>query len=103
MVFTKTCDRCANDFESTQRHTRWCPQCRPEVKREWERRRKRSRARPPLFSGGGAIVRLADVPMKVRLRALHQLLENGDLTEDEIPLALAAALEPGDLSTRVAA
>ena len=47
--------------------------------------------------------RLADVPEWERMAAFESLLEDGELTEDEIPLAFAAALIPGDLSTRVAA
>lgn len=49
------------------------------------------------------LARLADVPLQTRIDALRRLLNDGELTEEEIPLALLAVINPGDLSTRLAA
>ena len=58
---------------------------------------------PPDFNPQGNLARLADVPLRERLLAFEILLDSGELSEDEIPVAFAAAIDPGELSTRLAA
>lgn len=62
----------------------------------------RMQARPvPTPGCGSHTERLADVPLRKRLDALARLIELGELTEEEIPLAFSAVIDPGHLGTRV--
>lgn len=95
----KTCPVCGSSFDgiSIRRY------CSMPCKRAAEYDRQRNGVRFFEDDIEGPIVKLADVPEWVRMAAFESLVEAGELSEDEIPLAFAAALEPGDISTRVAA
>lgn len=52
---------------------------------------------------GTTLVRLADVPLKDRLHALNQIMQNETLTEEQAQNYLALVIDPGDTSARIAA
>ena len=52
---------------------------------------------------GSTLVRLADVPLTDRLAALHHIMVRDTLTAEEAQTMLDMCLDPGDLSTRIAA
>lgn len=95
----KTCPGCGDPVAYYPRNRRYCT----ETCRRRESRKRLAEVTPdePIAYEGN-IAYLADVPEWVRMAAFESLVEAGELTEDEIPLAFAAALEPGHLSTRVA-
>lgn len=104
----RSCDQCGRTFAARSKTCRFCTrECRAAFNRVRERERQRTRrssARPPAFVIQDApLMRLRDVPPHVRFKAFRELVDSGALSEAEIPLAFAAALEPGHLSTRIAA
>ena len=53
---------------------------------------------------GNTLIRLADIPLKERLHAIHHLMASGPgLTPEEAQTILAIALDPQDTSARIAA
>ena len=58
---------------------------------------------PKVEPTGNQLARLADVPLEQRLAALHHIMVKDTLTAEEAQTMLDMCLDPGDLSTRIAA
>ena len=51
---------------------------------------------------GTTLIRLANIPLTDRLKAIHTLMTNQPLSPEDAQTMLALALDPGDASGRIA-
>ena len=51
---------------------------------------------------GTTLIRLANIPLTDRLKAIHTLMANQPLSPEDAQTMLALALDPGDASGRIA-
>ena len=51
---------------------------------------------------GTTLIRLANIPLADRLKAIHTLMANQPLSPEDAQTMLALALDPGDASGRIA-
>ena len=53
---------------------------------------------------GNTLIRLKDIPLADRMKAIHQLMQyGGGLTPEEAQTLLSLAIDPEDASARIAA